>query len=137
MFKNYFTVALRSLVNKKGFSLINILGLSIGMTCCLLIFQYVAFEYSFDRYHENEGSIYRVLQAYARTGDEMDKGHSFTAQALAPALASGVPEIVNISRVHSDDAIVSTQSRPDRVFEENKMLYADPGFIKMFTIPML
>ena len=137
MFKNYFKVGLRSLVNKKGFSLINILGLSIGMTCCLLIFQYVAFEYSFDRYHENERSIYRVLQAYARTGDEIDKGHSFTAQALAPALAAGVPEIVDITRVHSDDAIVSTQSRPDRVFEEDRIIYADPGFIKIFTIPML
>ena len=88
MFKNYFKIALRNLLSKKGFSLINILGLSIGLTCCLLIFQYVAFEYSFDRFHVNEPNLYRALQAYARNGDEMDKGHSFTAQALAPAMAA-------------------------------------------------
>ena len=137
MFKNYFKVALRSLLNKKGFSLINILGLSIGMTCCLLIFQYVAFEYSFDRFHKNEKDIYRVLQSYARSGDELDRGQSFTAQALAPALAQGVPEIVEITRVHSDDAIVSSQSRPDRVFEEDRIIYADQGFMKMFTVPLV
>ena len=137
MFKNYFKVALRSLLNKKGFSLINILGLSIGMTCCLLIFQYVAFEYSFDRFHKNEKDIYRVLQAYARSGEELDEGHSYTAQALAPALAQGVPEILEITRVHSDNAIVSTQSLPDRVFEEDRIMYADPGFIKMFSVPMV
>ena len=137
MFKNYFKIALRSLLNKKGFSLINILGLSIGMICCLLIFQYVAFEHSFDRFHENEKDIYRVLQAYARSGDELDEGHSYTAQALAPALAQGVPEILEITRVHSDNAIISTQSRPDRVFEEDRIIYADPGFIRMFTVPML
>lgn len=137
MFKNYFKIALRSLLNKKGFSLINILGLSIGMICCLLIFQYVAFEYSFDRFHKNEKNLYRVLQAYARSGDELDHGHSYTAQALAPALAQGVPEIVEITRIHSDNAIVSTESRSDRVFEEDRIIYADPGFIKMFTVPML
>ncbi|MGC1243288.1 MAG: ABC transporter permease, partial [Chryseosolibacter sp.] len=137
MIQNYFKVALRSLLNKKGFSLINIFGLSIGMICCLLIFQYVAFEYSFDRFHKNEKDIYRVLQAYARSGDELEEGQSYTAQALAPALAQGVPEILEITRVHSENAIVSTQSRPDRVFEEDRIIYADPGFVKMFTVPML
>ena len=54
MLGNYFKIALRNLLGKKGFSIINILGLSIGMMCCLLIFQFVSFEYSFDRFHQNE-----------------------------------------------------------------------------------
>ena len=137
MLKNYFKIALRNLLSKKGFSLINILGLSIGMTCCLLIFQYVAFEYSFDRFHQNKSTLYRVLQAYARSGEELERGHSFTAQSLAPALSGGVPEILEVTRVHSDDAIVSTHARPDRVFEEDKILYTDPGFLKMFTFPLV
>lgn len=136
MFKNYLKTAFRNLLNKKGFSIINILGLSIGMTCCLLIFQYVAFEYSFDRFHERKHDLYRVLQAYARGGEDLDMGQSFTAQSLAPALKSGVPEISEITRVHSDIAIVSSPIRPERVFEEAGVLYADPAFMKMFTFPL-
>src|SRR6187399_424059 len=100
MIKNYIKIAYRNLRSKKGFLLINIVGLSIGMTCCLLIFQFVAFEYSFDKFHDNGGEIYRVLQAYARKGDQMDQGHAYTAQAFAPALKESVPEIVEITRVH-------------------------------------
>lgn len=137
MLKNYITVAIRNLRSKTGLSLINILGLSIGMTCCLLIFQYVAFEYSFDNFHRNQRDVYRVLQAYARGGDKLDLGHSFTAQALAPALTERVPEIMEITRVHSDNAIVSSHSRPERVFEEDRIFYVDPGFTKMFTFPLV
>ena len=137
MFKNYFKIAWRNLLRKRGFALINIFGLSIGLTCCLLIFQYVAFEYSFDRFHDHEKNIYRVLQAYARSGDAMDKGHAFTAQALAPALADGVPEITAITRIHSDNAIVSTPAHPERVFEEDRILYADPTFTEIFSFPIL
>lgn len=137
MLKNYFKIAYRNLLSKKGFSIINIVGLSIGMTCCLLIFQYVAFEYSFDRFHENKQGLYRILQAYARNGEEMDQGHAYTAQALAPALKDGVPEVVDITRVHWEDAVVSNAARRDQVFEENKILYVDPSFVKMFSFPFV
>jgi putative ABC transport system permease protein len=137
MLKNYIKIAYRNLLSKKGYSALNILGLSIGMTCCLLIFQYVAFEYSFDRFHQNERNLYRILQTYARPGDELDQGHAFTAQSLAPALAEGVPEIVNVARLHSDNAVVSTQAHPERVFEEDGVLYVDPAFLKMFSFSLL
>lgn len=137
MIKNYFKVAFRNLLSKKVYSGINILGLSIGLACCLLIFQYVAFEYSFDRFHENEPKLYRVLQSYARGGDELDQGHAYTAQALAPALEEGVPEILHITRLHSDNAILSSAAHPEQVFEEEGVLYADPEFLKMFTFPLV
>ena len=137
MLGNYFKIALRNLLGKKGFSIINILGLSIGMTCCLLIFQFVSFEYSFDRFHENEANIYRILQAYAGEGDQLDIGHSYTAQALAPALDAKVPEILHITRLHSDNAVVSTDARPGEVFEEDRILYADSAFLNMFTFPLV
>lgn len=136
MFSNYFKMAWRNLLGRKVYSFINILGLSIGMTCCLLIFQYVAFEYSFDRFHENGSNLYRVLQAYAREGDELDRGGAFTAQSLAPALLRDVPEIRYITRLHSDNAIVSSDVHPDRVFEEDGVLYADSSFLEMFTFPL-
>jgi putative ABC transport system permease protein len=136
MFKNYLKIAYRNLLNKNGFSAINVIGLSIGMTCCLLIFQYVAFEYSFDRFHEHKDNIYRVLQSSAENGNELELGHAFTAQALTPALKEGVPEIAGISRVHSEDAIVSDPAHPERVFEDNNILYVDPAFMEMFSFPL-
>jgi len=137
MLKNYIKIVFRNVRNNKGFLFINIIGLSIGMTCCLLIFQFVAFEYSFDKFHENTGEIYRVLQAYARHGDEMDQGHAYTAQAFAPALKESVPEIVEVTRVGSDEAIVINPEQPTKVFESNSILYVDPGFLRMFSFPLL
>jgi putative ABC transport system permease protein len=136
MLKNYIKIAYRNLLSKKGYSAVNILGLSIGMTCCLLIFQYIAFEYSFDRFHQNERDLYRVLQTYARPGDELEQGHAFTAQSLGPALAEGVPEIVHVARLHSDNAVVSTPVHPERVFEEDGILYADRAFLSMFSFSL-
>ncbi|HEY0651899.1 MAG TPA: ABC transporter permease, partial [Chryseosolibacter sp.] len=133
MFSNYIKIAWRNLFNSKSFSTINIIGLSIGVTCCLIIFQYVAFESSFDRFHTKGDRLYRVLQAWAMGTDELGAGHAYTAQALAPALKEGVPEIAGITRLHSEDALVSNPSRPDQVFEENMMLYADADFLNMFS----
>ena len=61
MFKNYFKVAFRNLLKRKGFSLINILGLATGMAVCLLIVLFVQSELSFDRQHERARNIYRVV----------------------------------------------------------------------------
>jgi putative ABC transport system permease protein len=137
MFKNYFKIAWRNLVHNKSFSSINIVGLSIGMTCCLIIFQYVVFESSFDRFHEKKDNLYRVLQAYARGTDELGKGHAYTAQALTPALKDAVPEILNITRVQSEDAVISNTSEPEKVFEDNSILYVDKAFMQMFSFPLL
>ncbi|HEY0741503.1 MAG TPA: ABC transporter permease [Chryseosolibacter sp.] len=137
MFKNYLKIAWRNLFQSKSFTSINIVGLSIGMTCCLIIFQYVAFESSFDEFHTKGDRIYRVLQAWARGSDEMGMGHAYTAQSLAPALKDGMPEIANITRLHSEDAIVTNAAQPDKIFEESTILYADPDFMKMFSFEML
>src|SRR6187200_3213485 len=136
MFKNYLKIAYRNLLSKKGFSTINIVGLSIGMTCCLLIFQYVAFEYSFDRFHEHKDQLYRVLQAYAPKGDAIDMGHAYTAQALTPALKEAIPETLDIARVHSEDAVLTNPAHPEKVFEDDGILYVDPVFATMFSFPL-
>ncbi|MBT1707358.1 ABC transporter permease [Fulvivirgaceae bacterium PWU5] len=135
MFKNYFKIALRNLVHNKSFSSINIIGLSIGMTCCLIIFQYVSFESGFDSFHEKKDDLYRVTQTYVRKGEVMGTG-AYTAQALMTALQEGVPEIVNVTRVHPENAIVSSTVAPDRVFEEDRALYVDAAFLQMFSFPM-
>ena len=137
MFQNYFKIAVRNLLHNKSFSIINIAGLSIGMTCCLIIFQYIALESSFDEFHQKKDNVYRVLQAFARGNDDLGTGEAYTAQALTPALKDGVPEIIHITRVYSDNALVSNPNTPDKVFEEDGILYAESAFMKMFTFPVV
>jgi len=68
MLMNYFKSAIRNITRRKGYSLINITGLSIGMACCLLILMVVNDELSFDNYNEKEGRIYRIASSYRYGG---------------------------------------------------------------------
>ena len=71
MFRNYFHVALRNLLRYKLYSVITILGLSVGVTCCLLFFTYVQNELSYDRFHKNADNVYRVT-VWDTTGRHKD-----------------------------------------------------------------
>ncbi len=139
MIKNYIKIAFRNLQKRKGYSFINIFGLTIGLTCCIVIFQYVSFEYSFDRFHENGDDLYRVTSGMARTGEELKAGGAFTPQSMAPALLETVPEIKFATRLHPEyePALVSNPEQPQRVFEEEEIFYADPEFLTMFTFPLV
>jgi putative ABC transport system permease protein len=139
MVRNYLLVALRSLRRQRGYAALNVLGLTLGLACCLVIFQYVAFERSYDRFHERADLLYRVLVAGARGGEEIEgPGAPFTPQALGPALAEIVPEIARFSRVHGEPngAVVARAGQPDRVFEEEDVLYVDRAFLEMFTFAL-
>ena len=138
MFKNYFKTTLRSLARKKGYSFINIAGLTVGLACCLVIFQYVAFEYSFDRFHENEADIYRVLLSTPLESEPHEFLGAWSGFAVAPAMKDDVPEIVHATRVHPEysAATVANPSRPDLVFEEEDALYVDPSFLEIFSFPL-
>ena len=74
MFKNYFKTAWRNLIKNKVFSIINIAGLSIGITACLLILQYVGFQLSFDRFNKNAEDIYRVTNDRYQNGTLIQHG---------------------------------------------------------------
>ncbi len=68
MYRNYLTIAVRNLFKNKVYSLINILGLSIGMACCILILFYVQYEQSWDHFHTRGDQIYRVIRETKHTG---------------------------------------------------------------------
>jgi putative ABC transport system permease protein len=144
MFKNYLRVAVRNLRRQRGYAALNVAGLALGLACCLVIFQYVALERGFDRFHEHEGDLYRVTTSMARAGEDPGAGEgpeagAYTPHALGPALAEAVPELLHVARVHPeyDAAIVSSPASPDRVFEEERVFYVDPAFLEMFTFPLL
>ncbi len=138
MFKNYFTTALRNLLRRKGYSFINIAGLTFGLACCLIIFQYVAFEYSFDDFNTNFAHLYRVSQTTIQGGDE-PRIAALNGYAVGPALAQSVPEVVRFARIHPDygDPVISSSAQPDKAFEENQVFYADPAFLQMFSYPLV
>ena len=91
MFKNYIKVALRNLQRHKGFSFINIVGLAIGIACCMLIFLYVADESSYDRFHENADRIYRII-SHSTIGGET-RVFARAPSAVPVELAASLPEI--------------------------------------------
>lgn len=139
MLKNYFTVALRSLLRHKGYSLLNVAGLTLGMACCLLLFQYVAYETSFDTFHEGKDRIYRATIEQTRNGE--NQGFSATAGvAFGPTMAAEVPGIVRYTRVHPNygDAVISYQSGTEvRTFKEENALYVDSTFLGIFDFPLV
>ena len=68
MFQNYLTIAVRNLLRHKGYSAINVLGLSIGIACCILILLYVQDELSYDQFHEKHDRIYRLVESATIAG---------------------------------------------------------------------
>jgi putative ABC transport system permease protein len=137
MVKNYLLVALRNLARQRGHSFINILGLTVGLASCLLIFQHVSFEYSFDRFHKNEPELHRVIMALGQEGDVKQEA-TYTPLILGPTLVETVPEVVRYTRVHPmyTPAMVSNAADPGRVFEEDEAFYVDRAFLEMFSFSL-
>ena len=134
MFKNYLKIALRNIQRYKGYSFINIAGLAIGMTCCLLILLYVNQELSYDRFHKNSHRIYRVAMETTSTD-----GKFRTAQSvfpLAPAFKMDYPDVTKIARVlfWSEKSLVKSG---DKKFFEKRFVFADNELFDIFTFPVI
>jgi putative ABC transport system permease protein len=99
MFKSYFKIALRNLRKQKVYSLINVLGLAAGMACFIIISLYVLHEYSFDKFHEKSGCIYRIVAEH-KWYDQFNR-IAVTSGPLAPALVRDFPEVTKATRFGS------------------------------------
>jgi putative ABC transport system permease protein len=107
MYRNYLMIAWRNLLKKKGYSAINILGLALGIACCLLIFMYVDYERSFDTYHTKGDRIYRVLH-----GSREETTDSYWVWSNAPigqALLDNFPEIDKVVQFSGRSDILLTR----------------------------
>ncbi len=136
MLDHYFKVATRNLWRNKMFSLINILGLSIGMAACLLIFRYVNFELSYDEFRKP--SLYRVTSSAFLNG-ELVENRAQTAPALAPAMKRDIPEVIQAARIVHTAPLMSDPviQVGDRSFHEEKIYFADSSFLEMFSYRMV
>ncbi|WP_416865073.1 MAG: ABC transporter permease [Imperialibacter sp.] len=129
MLKNYFKVAIRNLLRHKAYSLINILGLSIGLTCCLLLFIYVQDELSYDKFHTKSERIYRLK--YEINGFNLAR----SPLPIAPNLVSFFPEVEKAARMYNRDASVEIvdQAGNKKQFEEGRIFFADSTIQDIFT----
>jgi putative ABC transport system permease protein len=130
MFRSYLKVAFRALRRQKGYSFINILGLTIGMACFILIGLWVKDELSFDRFHEKKDRIFRIVNK-TQDGDFIPN----PTYALAPALKSLYTEVEEAARVWPWHGSLVT--RGNKKFEEDNICLTDPGFFRMFTFPFI
>ena len=98
MLRNYLLIALRNIYRQKGYSLINISGLAIGIMSCLLIIMYVSDELSYDRFHERGDRIYRLFFRYTSPNGE-SFNHAIGPYRLADELSARFPEIEEAARL--------------------------------------
>ena len=136
MFKNYFIVAFRNLVKRKGFSLINILGLATGMAVCLLIVLFIQSEMSFDKQHEKADNIYRVVLERSYPG--RSTSYAIIPQSIGAAIKTEYPEVLESTRLFNFAGNGNFFLRiGEKTFEEKRVLAADSNFFRVFTCKFL
>ena len=133
MFKNYIRIAFRNLFRHRGFSLINIIGLTVGLTCCLLILLFIRDELSFDKYNDKADRIYRVA-LHGRISDS-NFNLAVSCAPIGPALKSQLPEVENFTRLHKGGIPVIRYK--EKVFSEDRFFWADSTFFDVFTLPFI
>lgn len=129
MLKSYLKIAYRNLLKNKVFSLINILGLSMGISCCLIIGIYVLHELSYDRFFPNADRIYRVVQEQEQAGDLYQV--AITPAPLIETLKTNYPDVQEGTgfSITFNKRLFQYQ---DKNFEEEGGLYVDASFFKLF-----
>jgi len=127
----YFKIALRNILKHPGYAAINILGLSIGMACSLLLLLWVTHELSYDRFHKNVEDIYRVVQEVHFS--DHTTTWAVTQGPLGPHLKEDFPEVINYTRFAIKDFLLTYG---DKSFDETLVL-ADGAMFEMFTLPLV
>jgi ABC-type antimicrobial peptide transport system permease subunit len=131
MFKNYIKIAWRSLFKNKGFTLLNIVGLSIAFGVAILLSMVSLFELSYDNFHEHVDDVYKIYQI-KQSPDGAEASQAY-AIPFAPALKEDVSGIKKISRYLDDEVLLFYQDK-ELAIDIN---WVDPDFFTMFSFPIL
>ena len=134
MFNNYFKVAFRNILKYKFFSAINILGMTIGITACLLIILHISDELSYDRFHVSAERMYQAGLHGKIAGQDIRT--VTTCPPLANAMFNEIPAVESVTRV------APSFGRPavkvdDKAFTEEKVMFVDSNFFEFFTFELL
>jgi len=128
MLSNYFKIAWRNIVGNPLFSAINIIGLAIGLVCCIIITLFVRHELSYDKHWENADRIYRVTRDFFGNNLEL----AAVAPPIAPLMRQDFAEVEDITRILPSGGI--SLSRGDIKMRENNLVIADPNIFEFFNL---
>ncbi|HEY0740775.1 MAG TPA: ABC transporter permease [Chryseosolibacter sp.] len=131
MIRNYITIALRSILRNKAYSFINIVGLSVGIACCLLLALYVQDEMSYDRHHKDVERTYRVLSLMGQNAEHTM--HS-TSAPIVWGIKDELPEIEKVTRLVNPPGVSQNLIKyEDKQFYESRGYIADSTLFDIFT----
>ncbi len=134
MFQNYLRIAYRNLLRRKTFSLINIVGLSIGLACCLLIALYTKDELSYDRFHANRDNLFRLTcEVREQQNQGIVRKMGIASMIQGPAFKEGIPEIQEFVRIRERESLVKFGANTFN----NKVSWVDSNFFSVFSFPLL
>jgi putative ABC transport system permease protein len=133
MFSNLFKYSLRSFKRQRSYNIINILGLSIGIACSLLIALFVISEASYDSFNVKKDRIYRVILNGKIGGQEITG--SFTCSPIGPTMAKEFPEVEDFLRMTGRGPTIIEYG--DQTFTDDNTIEADSSFFNFFSIPLL
>ncbi|MDT0620412.1 ABC transporter permease [Croceitalea vernalis] len=131
MFKNYFKIAWRNLIRNKGFSFLNIVGLSIGLAVTGLILLWVNFELGFNQFHDKKDRIYEVYNKYEVDGEIWT--WNSTPKVMASVIKKDYPEVEHVSRYFYENIFLF--SKDEKKIKANGTI-VDPNFLKIFSFPL-
>ncbi len=134
MLKNNLKIIFRTLSKQKSFTLIHIIGLTLGLTCCLIIYLFIQYELNFDTHHQHSNNIYRVCKiSNNQSGVEYTGG---TPYPLAPALRTDMPDFAEVTRFHQNGVSVLKLDNGDK-FKVDDLLFAEPNLVNIFDFEIL
>ena len=137
MIRNFFKVALRNIFRQKAYAFINIAGLAIGISCCLLILSYISDELSYDNFHPNHERTYRI--ALDRKFPDNQFVYARSPMPMGTALVRDMPEVEATTRLFKNfggNGVV-TFSLDDRIFDERNVFAVDSNFFDFFNVEIL
>lgn len=134
MLKNYLKIAWRNLKKNKVFSLINIMGLTIGITCCMMIFLYIMNEFSVDNFHKNGDSIFRVTRSFMTNNNSTKKVPYLSAPYAKAMETDYAGKIKQIVRVLPSNGLLTLGTT---AYNEKKVYLTDANFFSFFSFPLI
>src|SRR5690349_5634107 len=135
MIYNYLKIAVRNLLKYRFISFINLFGLTVGLTCCLLILAYILNEISYDRYNKNADRVYRVTRTFYNGNGDVALTLSTVSPPFGYYLPTDFPEIEKMTRVLNNG---TTPLRyKDKLINEQNVFFADENLCDVFTVKVL
>ena len=133
MLRSYLKISFRNLLKNKNYSLINILGLTIGLSGSFILFLFIIDELSFDKFHPDYDKLYKVVDEFTYSGKSTRT--SEIAAPTGPEMNEIFPEVRDFVRLRKEDAIISFSS--DQILKTEFLLFADSTFFELFSFKLL